>query len=89
MMKRPHPPELHEILSLLQGSRLLSLEFWSMGWVAVLESKQKTFQLVSDRGYIDAYELVEGRQIAIPPPEDQRISIKPGQVCELLLQMGA
>lgn len=55
-----------------------------MGWVAEIDSRRKKFQLVSDRGYLDVYELVEGQQRHISPPEGRRTSLTPKQVCALL-----
>jgi hypothetical protein len=84
-MKRPPPPELDTILRMLPARwTLSSLEWWAMGWVAEIDSRRKKFQLVSDRGYLDVYELVEGQQRHISPPEERRTSLTPKQVCALL-----
>ena len=57
-----------------------------MGWIAELFLRRgnRKFQLISDRGYIDACEHVEGKQKQILPPDDQRITINPDQVRALL-----
>lgn len=64
---------------------MTSYKYWAMGWVADLHWRNRCFQLVSDRGYIDAYEVVDGKAKQIFPPEDQRLSISPDQVRLLLL----
>ena len=84
-MKRPPPPELDMILGMLPGHwTLSSLTWWAMGWVAELDARAKRFQLVSDRGYIDVYEIIDGQQRHVYPPEEQRTSITAEQVYELL-----
>jgi hypothetical protein len=84
-MKRPPPPELDTILRMLPGQwRLASLKWWAMGWIADLDARARRFQLVSDRGYIDVYEIVDGQQRHVLPPEEQRTSITPEQVYALL-----
>lgn len=84
-MKKQLPPELSEIMQELpKDSKLISLDFWSMGWTAFLETKSRKFKLVSDRGYIDTYEIVEGKAQLILPPESQRLSITPAQISLLI-----
>ena len=81
------PPELENIITLLEARwKLTSLEHWAMGWVSVIESKKQKIQLVSDRGYVDVYMFFAGQThpVHIMPPEDQRASITPRQVCELI-----
>ena len=68
---------------------LSSLTWWAMGWVAELALRRRKFQLVSDRGYIDVYEIIEGKQEQVLPPEEQRRSITPEQVHALLLKAAA
>ena len=83
-MKRP-PPELERIRSLLPTDwAQTSFRFAGMGWVADFEFRSRLFQLVSDRGYIDVYEITDGKRRHVFPPEEQRGSISPEQVCELL-----
>jgi hypothetical protein len=89
-MKRPSPPELNEILRMLPVQwTLASLVWQGMGWIADIDAPSKRFQLVSDRGYIDVYEIVEGKQRHIFPPEEQRTAITPEQVYALLSHTAA
>ncbi|MFN8412541.1 MAG: hypothetical protein U0Z26_09160 [Anaerolineales bacterium] len=82
---KPPPPELNEIMQALsETATIVSLEFWSMGWVAHLEVEKNLFKLVSDRGYIDAYKIVDGAPQHILPPENQRMSISPSQMVVLI-----
>lgn len=86
MPKQPLPDELTEIQKALSADWKLDLfKYWAMGWLANLSSGKKRFQLVSDRGYINVYEIVEGTAKQIVPPEDQRKTIAPGQVAQILL----
>jgi len=57
-----------------------------MGWVAHLEVEKRNFQLISDRGYIDVYEVIDGQRQHILPPDEQRLSITPGQIRALLTE---
>jgi hypothetical protein len=89
-MKRPSPPELERIRSMLPTDwAQTSFRFGGMGWVADFEFRSRLFQLISDRGYIDVYEIVDGKQRHVFPPEEQRISISPEQVYELLTKAAA
>ena len=84
-MNKPPPSELSAIMQELpKDSKLISLDFWSMGWIAFLETKKRKFKLVADRGYIDTYEITEGQAQLILPPESQRLSISPVQVALLI-----
>lgn len=84
-MNKPPPSELSAIMQELpKDSKLISLDFWSMGWIAFLETKNRKFKLVADRGYIDTYEITEGQAQLILPPESQRLSISPVQVALLI-----
>ena len=86
-MRRPPPEDLTAVLQGLPPDwRLTSYKYEGMGWIAELSlrSGNRRFQLISDRGYIDAFEIRDGKQEHIFPPEDQRISISPGQVRALL-----
>jgi len=84
-MKEPLPWELDEIIrSLSKDWKLVSLEFWNMGWFAHLQMKKREFDLVSDRGYIDVYEVVAGRRQHILPPANQIHSISLEQIVALL-----
>lgn len=79
--------DLQAILKLLpKGWQLARLGPGRIRWVAELAFKKDRFQLVSDRGYIEVSKIVQGKTMSIPPPPDQRISISPQQVCNLLLQ---
>ena len=67
-----------------------------MGWVAELCVRDRQFELVSDRGYVAASELISNKKrngrkkrngklkLQILPPDDQRITNTPSQVCRLL-----
>jgi len=84
-MKQPPPAELEAIVEILPSHwSLSSLKWWAMGWIAELEAQHRRFQLVSDRGYIDVYELIDGKQRQILPPEEQRRTITPEQIQSLL-----
>jgi hypothetical protein len=84
-MKRPPPEELDAILNPSGGTwELSSLKWWAMGWTAEFRVQRREFRLVSDRGYIDAYELINGKDEHLFPPEDQRIRITPKQVRALI-----
>jgi len=86
-MKRPPPEELEVILNHTNGTwELSSLTWWAMGWTAEFRVKRRSFRLVSDRGYIDAYELINGKDYHLFPPEEQRLSITPHQVRALILE---
>ena len=56
----------------------------SGNWIAGLEFESRHFRLVCDRGYVDVFEITDGRQGRVFPPEDQRTRISPKQVYELL-----
>jgi hypothetical protein len=84
------PPELDAILQMLPKQwTLSSLEWWAMGWIADVDARPKQFELVSDRGYIDVYEMVDGHPRQVFPPEERRTFITPEQVCELLTKAAA
>lgn len=86
-MSKPIPSELNQILQALpKDSSLSSLEFWNMGWMAHLSIETKKFYLVSDRGYVDVYEIVDEQKKHILAPEDQRLSITPSQIIALLIK---
>lgn len=86
MPKPPLPDELTEIQKALSAGWELDLfKPWAMGWLANLSCGKKRFQLVSDGGYINVYEIVEGTARPIAPPEDQRKAITPSQVARILL----
>jgi hypothetical protein len=53
-------------------------------WIAGLEFCGRHFRLVSDRGYVEVYEITGGQENQIVPPKDQLTSISPKQVYELL-----
>jgi hypothetical protein len=53
-------------------------------WIAGLEFVGRHFRLVSDRGYVEVYEITDGSERQILPPVDQRTSISTGQIYELL-----
>ena len=53
-------------------------------WIAGLECEGRHFRLVCDRGYVDVYEIVGERESQILPPSEQRTSISPRQIYELL-----
>ena len=87
---RPPPPELERIKSMLPADwAQTSFRFGGMGWVADFEFRSRRFQLISDCGYIDVYEITDGKQRHVFPPEEQRISISPEQVYELLRKTAA
>ncbi|MBI5932474.1 MAG: hypothetical protein HY867_02105 [Chloroflexi bacterium] len=84
-MTRKNPIELNQIMQFLGDEwKLISVGFWNMGWFADLQIKERKFQLVSDRGYIDVYEKIEEKLLPILPPFEQRLSITPAQVSALL-----
>ncbi|MBK9925768.1 MAG: hypothetical protein IPP66_10790 [Anaerolineales bacterium] len=84
-MEKQLPSELSEIMKELpEDSKLISLDFWSMGWIAFLETTNRQFKLVSDRGYIDTYEIAEGKAQFILPPESQRLFISSAQIALLI-----
>jgi hypothetical protein len=86
MPKPPLPDALTEIQKGLPADWKLDLfKYWAMAWLANLSCGKKRFQLVCDRDYINVYEIVEGTAKQIVAPEDQRKTITPSQVCQLLL----
>ena len=81
------PDRLREIHGLLGAKWKLAA--WQQyrihsNWIAGLEFGDRHFRLVCDRGYVDIYEIAGGRESQILPPEDQRTSISPRQIYELL-----
>jgi hypothetical protein len=89
-MKGLSPPKLETILRILPANWMLSSHRrWAMGWVADIDARPRCFQLVSDRGYIDVYEIIDGKQKQVFPPEDQRTHITPEQVSVLLMKAAA
>jgi hypothetical protein len=82
----PAPDELTEIMSgLPDGWRLVSYKYWQMGWEAYIQASRRSFQLVSDRGYVNVHANVGGKLQQIMPPKDQRMSITPEQIRQLLM----
>ena len=82
------PQELQGVLDHLPGAcKLTAFKTWQMGWIATITfrtSGNRTFRLVSDRGYIDAYDISFGKEQHLFPPEDQRIEISPSRVAALI-----
>src|SRR5262245_35429536 len=81
------PPDLREIQQLLDSK--WNLAAWRRyrihgNWIAGLQFGNRHFRLVCDRGYVEVYEITDQREEQICPPEEQRISISPRQVYELL-----
>ncbi|MCG8584053.1 MAG: hypothetical protein MI757_05000, partial [Pirellulales bacterium] len=62
-------PELESLLDLLSNDwRLERLGSGRVRWGADLSYNERSFHLVCDRGYIEAYEVVDGRLEWIEPP---------------------
>jgi hypothetical protein len=81
------PAELEGVLKHSSGSwKLTSFKTWAMGWVATIhvQKGRRQFRLVSDRGYIDAYDVTGDQEQHLFPPEDQRLEISPAQVATLI-----
>lgn len=81
------PDGLREIQRLLNAKWKLAA--WrqyrvNSNWIAGLEFGCRHFRLVCDRGYVEVYEITDGHECQILPPEDQRITISPQQIYELL-----
>jgi len=53
-------------------------------WIAGLELDDRHFRLLCDRGYVEVFEITGGRETQILPPDEQRTSISPRQIYELL-----
>jgi hypothetical protein len=81
------PDKLREIQRLLGGKwNLAALQRYRINsnWIAGLEFGDRHFRLVCDRGYIDVYEITGDGERQILPPAEQRTSIAPKQIYELL-----
>jgi hypothetical protein len=57
-----------------------------MGWTAQISNCCAVFQLWSDRGYIEACRIVDGKRIGCEPPKEFRLNIGPKEVAELILR---
>ena len=78
--------ELQEILRLLPDAWKLKRQGpGRSNWVADLTCKSTEFRLVCDRGYVNVSKIADGQMIPVQPPDDQRVSISPRQVVDLLL----
>jgi hypothetical protein len=80
----PPPDELQAVMRGLEGWQMKSYKYFSVGWEADLRWRKRSFRLVAERGYMDVYEVLDGKPTQILPPEDQRLSISPRQVSVLL-----
>ena len=81
------PSELQAVLDNSSGAwTLAAFKTWQMGWTATINVRRgnRVFHLVSDRGYIDAYDATSGKDEHLFPPKDQRTSITPAQVAALI-----
>jgi hypothetical protein len=81
------PDCLREIQGLLDAKwKLAAWQRYRINgnWIAGLEFGGRHFRLVCDRGYVEIYEIADGGESQILPPEDQRTSISPTQIYELL-----
>jgi hypothetical protein len=81
------PDRLREVQRLLDPQwKLAAFQQYRIhgNWIAGLEFADRQFRLVCDRGYVEVYEITDGREGQIFPPEDQRTSISPRQIYELL-----
>jgi hypothetical protein len=57
-----------------------------MGWIARISNRKLVVELNSDRGYIGAERIVNGKPRAIEVPQSLRRTISPAQVAELIVQ---
>lgn len=81
------PLELQRVLTHLSpGCKLAAFKTWQMGWTATIAFSRgnRRFRLVSDRGYVDAYDISSGKEHHLFPPKDQRVAISPSQVASLI-----
>jgi hypothetical protein len=81
----PPPDELQAVMKRLGDPWVMNAyKYFSVGWQAELTWRKRKFRLVSERTYIDVYELEAGKWKQILPPDDQRLKITVKQICALL-----
>lgn len=82
------PADLDAVLRLLPPGWILgSLERGNMSWAANLKRGAAEYLLVSDRGYLELYELAGGKQTFVPAPGEHAHSVPPETIAAILRRL--